>query len=125
MRYLIDGHNLMHAVGEQGHAPTPARDTLCKVVARWAKRNGTDVTVVFDGFAPKAGAGKQLAQPGITVLFSRSTSADSLIEAIAYHGGEALKSKLEYFRQPIEDRLALIDFLKTLRGPAAAPGTQN
>ena len=83
MRYLIDGNNLMHAVREQGFAPTPARDSLCKLVADWARRCGAEVTVVFDGCAPRAGLLQQIQQPGIAVRFSGLDSADAVIEGEA------------------------------------------
>ena len=80
MRYLIDGHNLMHAVREQGLGPAPARDALCRLVADWASRCRADATVVFDGSSPPIGVPQQLRRPGLTVRFAGHQSADAVIE---------------------------------------------
>ena len=43
--------------------------------------------------------------------------AKTLIEAIAYHGGEASASTGNYFELPPNDRFAIIEFLNTLQAP--------
>ena len=79
-RYLIDGHNLLHAVREQGLGPAPARDTLCRLVADWARRSRAEATVVFDGSPPPTGVAQQLRHLGLTVWFAGRHSADAVIE---------------------------------------------
>jgi len=43
--------------------------------------------------------------------------AQTLVEAIAAHGGQARQSMSRFFASPIDDRLAIIDFLNTLKAP--------
>lgn len=43
--------------------------------------------------------------------------AKTLTEAIAAHGGQARQSMISFFASPIDDRLAIIDFLNTLKAP--------
>lgn len=66
----------MHA-----HAPIPlvGRETLVKVVERWARRGHDDVTLVFDGPVPWGGLSKQMASSRILVRFSSPASADDVI----------------------------------------------
>ncbi len=40
--------------------------------------------------------------------------ATTLLESIAYHGGEAQKSMEEFFQLPLKDRMALLSFLESL-----------
>ena len=45
---VIDGNNLLHAM--HAHAPLPAigRETLVRIIERWAERVGGEVVVVED-----------------------------------------------------------------------------
>ncbi|MCO6437169.1 MAG: NYN domain-containing protein [Phycisphaerae bacterium] len=76
---IIDGNNLLHAM--HAHAPIPlvGRETMVKVVERWARRGDDDVTLVFDGPVPRGGLSKQMASSRILVRFSSPVSADDVI----------------------------------------------
>ncbi len=81
MRYLIDGNNLLHTIGQSGLAPTPGRESLAKTIARWARNSGSQVTLYFDGAAPRGDLARQIEQTEIIVRFSGGQTADALIEA--------------------------------------------
>jgi cytochrome c peroxidase len=51
--------------------------------------------------------------------------ADTLLEAITMHDGEAAGTRDRFLHLPLADRLALIAFLKTLVAPSTAPQTQS
>ena len=78
---IIDGNNLLHAMRE--HAPIAAigRESMVRLIERWSRGNGTGVTLIFDGPAPRGGFGKQLAPASLTVRFSAPATADDLIVA--------------------------------------------
>lgn len=79
---VIDGNNLLHAM--HAHAPVAAvgRETMVKIIERWAKRHTDDVTLVFDGPAPKGGLRKQMSSRRIDVQFAAPQSADDVIIAL-------------------------------------------
>ncbi len=79
---IIDGNNLLHAM--HAHAPLPAvgRETLVKVVERWAGQRDDQVTLAFDGPVPPEGLAKQMTSGRITVRFSAPMTADDLIVAM-------------------------------------------
>jgi predicted RNA-binding protein with PIN domain len=88
MRYLIDGYNLLHAVGSL-HGRTGlqallrARKALLEMLARQFGEGSNQLTVVFDaaGHLPEMPA--RLEYHGIEVLFAvREASADDLIETL-------------------------------------------
>lgn len=76
---LIDGNNLLFAM--RSHAPVPAvgRETLVRIVERWARRGDDEVTVVFDGPDPPRGLLQQMASRRIAVRFSAPQTADDII----------------------------------------------
>ncbi len=76
---IIDGNNLLHAM--HAHAPLPSvgRETLVRIVERWARQSTEDVVVVFDGPLPRGGMRAQLASKRIDVRFSESRTADEII----------------------------------------------
>ncbi len=76
---IIDGNNLLHAM--HAHAPIPhvGRETLVKIIERWAKTGTDEVTLVFDGATPRGGFAKQMASPRIDVKFSAPETADDII----------------------------------------------
>lgn len=63
------------------HAPVPSvgRETLVRVVERWARKGNDKVTLVFDGPVPRGGLAKQMTSPRVLVKFSRSVTADDVI----------------------------------------------
>jgi len=79
---VIDGNNLLHAM--HAHAPVAnvGRETMIKIIERWAKRHGDDVTLVFDGPKPKGGLLKQMSSRRIDVQFAAPQSADDVIIAM-------------------------------------------
>lgn len=81
---IIDGNNLLYAM--HAHAPIPSvgRETMVKVIERWARRGQDEVTLVFDGPQPPGGMSKQMASSRITVRFSAPKSADDIIVALIH-----------------------------------------
>lgn len=79
MHVIIDGNNLLHAM--HAHAPLPAigRETLVKVIERWAGQGEDRVTLVFDGPVPWGGLSKQMSSRRIAVRFSGPQTADDVI----------------------------------------------
>ena len=86
---VIDGNNLLYAMHE--HAPVPAvgRETLVKVIERWARRGDDRVTLVFDGAAPRGGLSKQMSSSRITVRFSVPVTADDVIVDLVQRAEDA------------------------------------
>lgn len=78
---IIDGNNLLHAM--HAHAPIPnvGRETLVKVVERWARTGDDQVTLVFDGPVPRQGLAAQMSSPRMAVRFSAPQTADDVIVA--------------------------------------------
>lgn len=76
---LIDGNNLLYAM--HAHAPMPSigRETMVKVIDRWARKGDAQVTLVFDGPEPPGGLAKQMASNRIKVQFSSPQTADDII----------------------------------------------
>jgi predicted RNA-binding protein with PIN domain len=76
---IIDGNNLLHAM--HAHAPMPniGRETLVRIVERWAATSDDSVTLVFDGAAPEGDMAKQIASRRIHVVFAVPLSADDVI----------------------------------------------
>ncbi len=72
MSWLIDGSNLLGASREDD----AAKRALVQELARFARARKTRVTCYFDGPEP-ASFGKHLG--GVTIVFSGSRTADSLI----------------------------------------------
>jgi len=76
---IIDGNNLLFAM--HAHAPIPAmgRETLVRVVERWARRGDSKVTIVFDGSVPPRGLAKQMDSTRVFVRYSGPKTADDVI----------------------------------------------
>ncbi len=79
---LIDGNNLLHVMHKHAPLPSVGRETLVRVIERWAEKFGDAVTLVFDGYPPKRGLATQLASQLIDVQFSESLTADDVIVEI-------------------------------------------
>ncbi len=81
---IIDGNNMLYAM--HAHAPIPSvgRETMVKVIERWARRGTDEVTLVFDGPEPIGGLSRQMASSRITVRFSAPKSADDIIVALIH-----------------------------------------
>lgn len=76
---LIDGNNLLFAIG--AHAPVKAlgREGLVRRIEHWAGANQERVIVVFDGFPPTRGIRGQLHSAKLDVRFSAARTADDVI----------------------------------------------
>lgn len=76
---LVDGNNLLHAM--HAHAPIAAvgRETMIKIIDRWARQASVRVLVVFDGGAPPPGLARQMSTSRVDVAFSAPKSADDVI----------------------------------------------
>ncbi len=76
----------MHA-----HAPVPAvgRETLVKIIERWAIKGSEDVVLVFDGPVPRGGLAQQMSSRRIQVRFSEKQSADDVIVELIHAAKEA------------------------------------
>ena len=81
MHVIIDGNNLLHAMHALAPIPAVGRETLVKVIERWARRGSDVVTLVFDGPKPFGGLGAQMASSRIGVRFSAPQTADDVIVA--------------------------------------------
>jgi predicted RNA-binding protein with PIN domain len=87
--YMIDGYNLLNASPElattvRAFGMDRARADMLRAIGDYARRNGVDCTVVFDGVA----AGTALA--GVRVVSSRGRSADDIIREEARRSGRRL-----------------------------------
>ncbi len=82
MPYLIDGNNLMFAVGD-AVGEMIGRQGLCRLLAMLVEK-GERVQVIFDGARPPAGQADAIAMTGVLVAYSGGHTADELIlETIA------------------------------------------
>jgi hypothetical protein len=82
LQVIIDGNNLLFAM--HAHAPIPnvGRETLVRVVEKWARRRNDEVTIVFDGHRPGGGLAQQLTSSQLDVQFSGNRTADDVIVAL-------------------------------------------
>lgn len=92
MRTLIDGYNLMHAVGLLSRRLGPAgfrkvrHRFLNDLAARLDPVEAHQTTVVFDAAAPPDGAPRELRHKGMTILFAvADDDADERIESLIAH----------------------------------------
>ncbi len=74
---LVDGNNVMFALADRG--VDAGRAMLSVLLGRYADENGLDVTVVFDGGAPRGGEAKRLADPRISAYYSGGRTADDVL----------------------------------------------
>jgi predicted RNA-binding protein with PIN domain len=76
---IIDGNNLLHAM--HAHAPMPhmGRETLLRIIERWAVRTRRQVTLVYDGARPAGDFARQFQAHQVNVQFSAPRTADDLI----------------------------------------------
>jgi predicted RNA-binding protein with PIN domain len=85
---IIDGNNVLYAMHE--HAPMPAvgRETLVRVIEKWAQNHTDKVTLVFDGSVPQGGMARQMDSTRIIVKFSAPLSADDVIVKAIHKTGK-------------------------------------
>jgi predicted RNA-binding protein with PIN domain len=91
MRVIIDGYNLLFAVGRLGpRSGKPALEGARRWLVQQLGQGATavaDVTVVFDGYGRAEAAGSSVGgetppNPRVGVVFSRGESADDVIEEL-------------------------------------------
>ena len=76
---IIDGNNLLFAMYEHAPMPHVGRETLVRVIERWAAEGIKEVTLVFDGPDPRGSLGEQMRSPRLDVRFSAPHTADDII----------------------------------------------
>jgi predicted RNA-binding protein with PIN domain len=90
MRFLIDGYNLLHAMGVVGGRLGPAglekaRLRLLGLLKGAFGAEASSVTVIFDAAGAPAGAPEQTNYEGLSVRFAvRHAQADDLIEELIH-----------------------------------------
>ena len=85
---IIDGNNLLYAMHACAPMPPVGRETLVRIVERWAGPGDDEVTLVFDGPIPPPGLAGQMSSDRITVRFSAPVTADDIIVDMIYQAGE-------------------------------------
>lgn len=129
---IIDGNNLLHAMHAHAPLPTIGRETLVKVVERWAGQSDNDVTLVFDGPTPREGLAKQMTSRRITVRFSAPMTADDIIVAMIQRakdpgrvrvvtGDTAIRREVRYRRCLHTDVVSFITELFPGKGETRPP----
>ncbi len=76
---IIDGNNLLHAMLACAPLPEVGRETLVRLIERWARQGDDSVTLVFDGAVPAGGLAAQMSSSRIDVRFSTPATADDVI----------------------------------------------
>lgn len=84
MPLVIDGNNLLFAMHANAPMPNVGRETLLRIIERFAIGLGETITVVFDGGRPSAGLGAQFRSPHVDVQFSAPLTADDVIVEIIH-----------------------------------------
>jgi len=74
--FLIDGNNLIHALGAIG--PDVGRQGLCRILEPLTRR-GERVCVVFDGAAPPEQMARQFRDGPVEAVFAAPLTADEVI----------------------------------------------
>lgn len=74
--FLIDGNNLIHAVGAIG--PEVGRQGLCRMLEQLTHRKER-VCVVFDGAPPPEQMARQLRQGSVEAVFAAPRTADEVV----------------------------------------------
>jgi uncharacterized protein len=147
MRYLIDGYNLLHAMGAlQGRVGPQglekARQRLLGLLHGAFRQNPSNVTVVFDAANSPPDVPDEQEYQGIHVRFAvHQEQADDLIESLIQHSSAprqlAVVSDDHRLQQAARRRdcqaLGCLDFLEELahgyrkqrRPPASAPAEKQ
>jgi hypothetical protein len=85
MRYLIDGYNLLHALGllhgrTGPHSLERARRALLGYLSQTRSSQAGEVTIVFDAAHGPLHRAAQQEHQGLHILYTRDCQADDLIE---------------------------------------------
>jgi predicted RNA-binding protein with PIN domain len=126
---IIDGNNLLYAM--HAHAPIPhvGRETMVKIIERWARQGDDDVTLVFDGPVPREGLARQMTSPRINVRFSAPDTADDVIVRMIHQVANpdnvrAISSDTAILHEARRKRCRYLDavaFIQELFPPAGRP----
>ena len=73
---------MLYAMHACAPLPQVGRETLVKLIERWARKRAGNVTLVFDGPVPRKGLARQMTSGKITVLFSAPVTADDIIVSL-------------------------------------------
>jgi uncharacterized protein len=134
MRYLIDGYNLLHAMGVLAgrvgpHGLEKARLALLGRLLSLHADDPGRVTVVFDAANAPPGAEREQEYKGLRVLFALREEADDVIEAIIRHDSAPRQLTVvsddrrlkEAARRRQCPALGCLDYLEQVRRPAPTP----
>lgn len=134
MRYLIDGYNLLHAMGVLLGRVGPHRleSARLNLLDRIRALHGDDagaVTVVFDAANAPPGVRPEQDHQGIRVLFALREEADDLIETLIRHDSAprrlAVVSDDRRLKEAARRRgcpaLGCLDYLEQVRRQAPHP----
>lgn len=84
VRLLVDGNNLMFALADV--AVEADRRRLSRMLGDFARREGAEVTVVYDGPRRRPSPADNGDDPRLTVYYSEGRTADEILaELIASH----------------------------------------
>lgn len=81
---IIDGNNLLFAMYDHAPLPNVGRETLVRIIERWAQIGTRQVTLVFDGPEPRGAMSQQMQSPQLDVRFSAPHTADDIIVAMVH-----------------------------------------
>lgn len=88
MRYLVDGSNLLGALGLDRESDESKR-ALLRILASWARVKKARVVCYFDGFLPAAFA---TGLGGVTARFTHPRAADdAIVEEVERLGKESFR----------------------------------
>jgi hypothetical protein len=92
MHVIIDGYNLLAAMGLSGASPHSelGRESLLRLLSAYRHRKGHALTVVFDGWQRGQPIEGREHRSGVQVIYSkRGEKADQVIERLAQEYGAA------------------------------------
>jgi hypothetical protein len=128
MRYVIDGYNLLYAIGlvHSQMGPHGLEKARLALLGRLADSGAAAVTVVFDAGHAPPGAQPEQDHQGVRVLFALRREADDLIEELIGQDsaprGLTVVSDDRRVRKAARRRhcpvLGCLDFIDHLRRPA-------
>jgi hypothetical protein len=138
MRYLIDGYNLLHAMGVLTgrvgpHGLEKARLALLGRLLVLHPDDPGRVTVVFDAANAPAGAEREQEHQGLHVVFALTEEADDVIEAIIRQESAprllTVVSDDRRLKEAARRRhclsLGCLDYLEQVGKPAPTPPTSD
>lgn len=79
MPIVIDGNNLLFAMHDEAPIPNVGRETMLRIIERFAMAGNESICVVFDGRPPLGGMGGQFHSSRVDVRFGAPKTADDVI----------------------------------------------